>query len=58
MRRLDLTSLVGGLMLAVIGLFLLLDSLGELDLTAGWTASMLLAGVGGTLLASGVRGGS
>lgn len=58
MSRLDLTSLVGGIALLVIGLFLLLDSLGELELTGGWTASLVLAGGGATLLASGLRSGS
>jgi len=54
MRRLDLTSLVGGLSLLVIGLFLLLDSTDEIDLTAGWAASLVLAGIGATLLTSGL----
>lgn len=58
MKRLDLTSLVGGLALLVIGLFLLLDGAGELDLSVGWTASLLLAGAGATVLASGLRGRS
>jgi hypothetical protein len=53
-RHLDLTSLVGGLSLLVIGLFLLLDSTDDIDLTAGWAASLVLAGVGATLLASGL----
>lgn len=56
--KLDRTSLSGGLALLVIGLFLLLDSLDELDLTAGWTASLVLAGAGATLLASGLGDGS
>lgn len=54
MRRLDLTSLVGGLALLLVGLFLLLDSTGSVDLTAGWAASLVLAGAGATLLASGL----
>ena len=53
-RHLDLTSLVGGLSLLVIGLFLLLDSTDDIDLTAGWAASLVLAGVGATLLTSGL----
>ncbi|WP_158276609.1 hypothetical protein [Paraconexibacter algicola] len=58
MRRLDLTSLVGGVALLVIGLFLLLDGTGEVDLTLGWTASLVLAGAGATLLVGGLRDGS
>jgi len=57
MSRLDLTCLVGGLALLAVGLFLLLDSTGSVHLTAGWTASMILAAVGGTLVASGLGDG-
>ena len=53
-ERIDLTSLVGGLALLVIGLFLLLDSTGDIDLTAGWAGSLVLAGIGATMLASGL----
>jgi hypothetical protein len=52
--RLDTPTLAGGLSLLVVGLFLLLDSVGELDLTVGWTASLLLAAAGLTLVVSGV----
>lgn len=58
MRRLHPTSLVGGFALLVVGLFLLLDSTGDLDLTVGWTASLVLAATGATLLASGLGDGS
>ena len=54
MRRTDPTTLVGGLTLVVVGIFLLLDSLDEIDLTAGWAASLLLAAAGATILAGGL----
>ncbi len=58
MSRLDRTSLAGGIALLVIGLLLLLDSTGELELTAGWATSAFLAGLGVTLLAGGLDSGS
>ncbi len=55
MRRVDLTALVGGVALLIVGLFLLLDSTGELRLTVEWAGPLILAAIGATLLASGLR---
>lgn len=58
MSRVDHTTLAGGVALLVLGLLLLLDSTGELELTAGWATSAFLAGLGATLLAGALDDGS
>ena len=52
--RPDMTSLVAGV--AVVGILLLLDELGRLDLGFGWAAPALLAVIGAILLAAGLEG--
>ena len=54
--RLDITSLVGGLAIAALGVLLLLDELGWIDLGFGWAAPALIAVVGAILLAAGLEG--
>ena len=41
--------------LLIVGLFLLLDSTGEIHLTVEWAGPLILAAIGATLLASGLR---
>jgi hypothetical protein len=55
-RRLDRTSLVAGLAIAVAGLVLLLDQAGAIDLRFGYAAPLLIAVVGAILLAAGLEG--
>jgi hypothetical protein len=55
-RRLDRTSLVAGLAIAVAGLVLLLDQVGAIDLRFGYAAPLLIAVVGAILLAAGLEG--
>ena len=52
--RLDLTSLVAGLAVLALGVLLLLDRLGTLDLGFGYLAPALAAVAGAILLASGL----
>jgi hypothetical protein len=52
--RLDLASLVAGLALIVVGLFLLLDRTGALDIRFSALWPMLAALVGAVLLAAGL----
>lgn len=52
--RLDLASLVAGLALIAIGLFLLLDRTGALDVRFGALWPMLAGAVGAILLAAGM----
>ena len=47
-------SLVAGLAMSAVGLLLLLDDGGSLDLTGGWLAVVICAAVGGILVASGL----
>jgi len=51
---LDLTSLVGGMVLVGIGVLLLLDRTGELDLGFDALWPMLLGALGAVLLAAGM----
>lgn len=53
-RGLDLASLVAGLALIVVGLFLLLDRTGALDLRFSALWPMLAGLVGAVLLAAGM----
>ncbi len=54
-REPHLPSLVTGICLVLFGGALLLDALGELDVSAGAVIPAVLALVGAALLASGVR---
>lgn len=53
----DRVSLVAGLVLLVLGLVLLLDSAGVLELTFGAMAPIAFGAVGAILLASGLSRG-
>ena len=53
-RRVDVASLVSGLVVIALGLLLLLDRLEVLDLRFGWLAPALAATVGAVLLANGL----
>jgi hypothetical protein len=52
--RLDMTSLVAGLAIVVVGALILLQVDGTIDLEAGWLLSGLAAGSGVVLVASGL----
>jgi hypothetical protein len=54
MRRPDLTQLAVGLAIVVLGLLLLLQAEGSIDLDGGWLAAGLTACGGAALLASGL----
>lgn len=54
-RAADLTGLVAGLLTAGLGLLLLLDGVGVLDLAPGTVGSLLLAVIGAMLLVSGLQ---
>ena len=56
-ERLDLTSLVGGVCLAALGVVLVLETENVIDLRLGFIWPALLAVGGATLLASGLRKG-
>lgn len=56
--RLDLASLVAGLVIIALGLVLLLDRLEVLDLRFGWLVPMLAGTVGAILLAAGLADAS
>ena len=47
-------SLVAGLTMSSVGLLLLLDDGGSVDLTGGWLAAVICAAVGVILVASGL----
>lgn len=53
-RDLDLTSLVAGVALALIGVLLLLDAASVLTLGVVGALSAVLVGIGATVVASGV----
>jgi hypothetical protein len=55
-RRLDRTSLVAGLAVCGLGVLLLLDRTGTLDLRFGYALPALLAAVGAILVAAGLEG--
>jgi len=53
-RRFDPTSLVAGIAMSLLGLLLLLDDGGSMDLSGGWLAAVVCAAVGVILVASGL----
>ena len=55
-RRLDRVSLVAGLAVGGLGVLLLLDSMGVIDLGFGYGLPALLACVGAILLTAGLEG--
>jgi hypothetical protein len=54
MRRLDVTQLAVGVALVLLGVLLLLQEEGSIDLEGGWLAAGLTACAGAALLASGL----
>ena len=52
-RGFDPVSLVAGVVMSSVGLLLLLDDSGSVDLTAGWLAALICAALGAILVASG-----
>jgi hypothetical protein len=52
--RLDITSLVAGIATMVIGMLILLQEDGAIDLEAGWLLAALAAATGVVLVASGM----
>jgi hypothetical protein len=54
MRRVDPVSVIAGLAVAGLGLLLLLDRTGVLDLRFDYAAPAVLAAVGAVLLATGL----
>lgn len=52
--RIDIPSLVAGLVVIALGTLLLLDRLDVLDLRFGWLFPALAAAIGAILLASGL----
>jgi hypothetical protein len=56
--RIDPVSLGSGVIVAALGLLMLLDSTGVVDVSLGWIAVALTAAVGGMLLLSGLANGS
>ena len=53
-RSLDVPTLVGGLAATGVGVLLLLDRVGAIELDFGWLWPALLAAVGAYLMASGL----
>jgi hypothetical protein len=56
MRRVDRTSLVAGLAITVVGVVLLLDRTGAIDVRFDYAAPLVIAAVGAILLAAGLEG--
>ena len=56
--RLDITSLVAGVVVIALGALLLLDRLGAVDIGFGALAPALVGTVGAILLASGLSRGA
>lgn len=56
--RLDIASLVAGLVVVALGLVLLLDRLEVWDLRFGWLGPALAGSVGAVLLAAGLADAS
>lgn len=52
--RIDITSLVAGVAIAVFGTLILLQGEGTIDLDAGWFLAAVAAAVGVVLVASGM----
>ena len=55
-RRLDRTTLVAGLAVCALGVLLLLDRTGALNVRFGFALPALLATVGAIMLAAGLEG--
>jgi hypothetical protein len=55
--RVDLVSLGSGTIVALLGVLVLLDSAGAIDISLGWIAVVLTAAVGTILLLSGLANG-
>ena len=55
--RLDIVSLASGAAVAVLGALALLDTSGAIDLSLGWLAVAVTAGIGAILVLSGVADG-
>jgi hypothetical protein len=53
-RRFEPASLVAGLAMTGLGLLLLLDDGGSLELSGGWLAAVICAAIGAILIASGL----
>jgi hypothetical protein len=53
-ERLDVTSLVAGIAIVVLGALILLQEDGSIDLEAGWLLAVLAAATGVVLVASGL----
>lgn len=56
--KVDPISLGSGVIVAALGLLVLLDSSGAVDVTLGWIAVVLTGAVGAILLLSGLANGS
>lgn len=56
MKRVDRTSLVGGLAITLTGVVLLLDRVKVIDLRFGYGLPLLIATVGAILLVAGLEG--
>ena len=56
--RVDLASLASGAVIGSLGVLVLLDSSGALDLSLGWLAVALTGAVGAILLIDGLIGGA
>jgi hypothetical protein len=54
MTRPDLSALAVGLTIVVLGVLLLLQEKGSIDLDGGWLLAGVTASAGGALLASGL----
>jgi hypothetical protein len=53
-RRVEPVSLVAGLAMSSLGLLLLLDDGGSIDLSGGWLAAVVCAAIGVVLVVSGL----
>lgn len=51
----NITALVGGLVVIVLGILLVLEAAGDLTLRFAYAGPLLVAGLGAVLLASGLR---
>jgi hypothetical protein len=52
--KLDITSLVAGIAIVLLGVLILLQEEGTIDLEAGWLLAVLAAATGVVLVASGM----
>jgi hypothetical protein len=53
-NKVDVTSLVAGIAIVMLGVLILLQEEGTIDLEAGWLLAILAAGTGVVLVASGM----